>query len=300
MSQGDLVTPSGSGLAVRTGINAAIDRLATKGAGTARPSDIATYETWLETDNPGAGIGSLWLWDGTSDILIGLVNTSTHAFVNGGSITSAALDALLGSTKGMIAARGASAWAGKALGSALHHLRMNAAADDVEYFQAPAVISDQVLAAASSVSFQNIPTGYKNLSLHYELFPGTNAINILGRVFQSNVEDTGTNYSWAYLNGNASGASGAAGASAQTSFLVGLSVRNTADLGGISGVIDFPNYQAARYTRAIQRFGWVDSTGGNYNTATAVGAHTVVGPIDGVKLFLSSGTFSGRATLVGW
>jgi hypothetical protein len=80
MSQDPLSTPSGSGLAVRTGINDAIARLASKASGTTRPTDIAVYETWLETDNPGGGVASLWLWDGTSDIPLGLIDTAAHTF----------------------------------------------------------------------------------------------------------------------------------------------------------------------------------------------------------------------------
>ena len=78
MSQGILSVASGSGATVRAGFNAALARLATKASGTARPSDIAAGEDWLETDNPGGGIWSWWFYDGASDILLGTVNSSTH------------------------------------------------------------------------------------------------------------------------------------------------------------------------------------------------------------------------------
>lgn len=80
MSQGLLLTPNGPGLAVRTGLNAAINRLATRGSGTARPIDIAVGEEWLETDNPGAGVWSLWQWDGSADLLKGFFDTVNHIF----------------------------------------------------------------------------------------------------------------------------------------------------------------------------------------------------------------------------
>jgi len=300
MSQAALITATGSGLAVRTALNAAIARLATGASGVSRPADIATGELWIETDNPGTGVWSVWRWDGAADVLIGLLNSTTHAFTSAGSIASASLDSLLGSTKGMVAVRGASVWAGKALGTALYHYRMNAAGDDGEYFQAPAVISDQVLAAVSSVSFQNIPTGYKNLALHYELLPGTNGVNVMARFFQSNVEDTGANYSYAYLNGNSAGTAGASGAGAQTGILAALLLSNNANSGGVVGVMHIPNYQVARYTRAIAQFGIVDSVNGYHNSMSSFGTHNVAGPIDGVKLYPTSGTFSGRATLIGW
>lgn len=300
MSQDPLSTATGSGLAVRTGINAAIARLASGASGVSRPADIATFELWIETDNPGGGIASVWRYDGTTDVLIGLLNTTTHAFTSAGAIASSSLDTLLGSTKGMIAKRSASAWAGMALGSALYHLRMNAAADDVEYFQAPAVISDQVLAAVSSVSFQNIPTGYKNLELHFELLPGTNSVSMQATVFVANVEDTGANYSWVNHNGNSAGGAGSAGAGAQTSGYLGTIVKSDASNGGISGVLRIPNYQATRYTKMFAQMGWIDSTNGYHNTLTAFSTHNVAAAIDGLKIKPSAGTFSGRATLVGW
>jgi hypothetical protein len=95
MSQGALSVASGSGIAVRTGFNDAIARLASRASGTSRPSDIVAGEEWIETDNPGAGIQSLWRWDGTTDILQALINTTTHAITwyQGGSavLTSASL-----------------------------------------------------------------------------------------------------------------------------------------------------------------------------------------------------------------
>ena len=59
MSQGALTVADGDGASVLAAINAANARLATKASGTARPSDIATYETWIDTDTPGGGIGTL-------------------------------------------------------------------------------------------------------------------------------------------------------------------------------------------------------------------------------------------------
>lgn len=80
MSQGALSVPGGDGASVRSGFNAAIARLATKASGTSRPSDIAAGEDWIETDNPGGGTWSWWLYDGSTDILLGTINSSTHVF----------------------------------------------------------------------------------------------------------------------------------------------------------------------------------------------------------------------------
>jgi hypothetical protein len=80
MSQALLIVASGSGLAVRTDLNAALDRLATGASGTARPADIATGELWIETDNPGAGIWSVWKWDGSADVLTALWDSGAHTY----------------------------------------------------------------------------------------------------------------------------------------------------------------------------------------------------------------------------
>lgn len=80
MSQGALFIPNASGAAVRTGINAALTRLSTRASGTGRPVDIGVFEEWIETDNPGGGLVSLWQWDGTIDILRGVINTGSHTF----------------------------------------------------------------------------------------------------------------------------------------------------------------------------------------------------------------------------
>lgn len=80
MSQGALTVPDGDGASVLAAIAAMSGRLATKASGTSRPSDIATGEHWYETDNPGTGVWSLWEYDGTSDILKGTLNTTTHVW----------------------------------------------------------------------------------------------------------------------------------------------------------------------------------------------------------------------------
>lgn len=78
MSQGAAVIANGSGGAVRAAINAAIARLQSGASGTGRPADIGVYEIWIETDNPGSGVASIWRWDGSQDVLMGLFNTTSH------------------------------------------------------------------------------------------------------------------------------------------------------------------------------------------------------------------------------
>lgn len=79
MSQAAIpIATGGDGATVRSRFNSALQRLQTRGSGTARPSDIGTYEVWVETDNPGTGVVSVWRYDGTSDVLLGLFDTTNH------------------------------------------------------------------------------------------------------------------------------------------------------------------------------------------------------------------------------
>lgn len=81
MSQGAIpLTSGGGGAAVRGYINNALARLQTRASGTARPSDIAAGEVWFETDNPGSGVWSLWRYDGSSDVLLGTLDTTNHVW----------------------------------------------------------------------------------------------------------------------------------------------------------------------------------------------------------------------------
>lgn len=81
MAQGALAVPDSDGATVLSAIDAALLRLATKASGTSRPSDIQAHEYWIETDNPGGGIVTLWHFDGTTDILAALINTTAHKII---------------------------------------------------------------------------------------------------------------------------------------------------------------------------------------------------------------------------
>lgn len=96
MSQGAIpMSAGGGGANVRSKIDGALQRLQTGASGTSRPTDIGTYELWIETDNPGAGTVTIWRWDGTHDVPIGTLNTTTGAFTPyaNATITAAALPA---------------------------------------------------------------------------------------------------------------------------------------------------------------------------------------------------------------
>lgn len=81
MSQGSLTINDGDGGTVLAKINDALQRLATRGSGTSRPSDIAAFEEWTDTDTPGGGVASRFLYDGSDDILLYYIDVTNNAII---------------------------------------------------------------------------------------------------------------------------------------------------------------------------------------------------------------------------
>jgi len=296
MSQGALTIADGDGAAVLAAINAAFARLATKASGTSRPSDIAPGEFWIETDNPGGGVWSLWFYDGASDILFGTINSSTHAL----AYTSAGFDGLLGSTKGMLAKRGASSWAGLAVGSAFDMLHVNAAGDDVEFVKEGwrRLAADAVPSSASAVSFTGIGSTVKALDITFNLLPATNNVACQLQFSASAAFDTGSNYDFSHVWGGPSSSSGGESGTG-TAIQMGAAIKNSSGTsGGVRGRIRIPDLQVAEYTRALLDFAWDSNSGSNNFRYCGQGVRRVAGPIDGFRLQFSSGNIaSGRVSV---
>lgn len=299
MSQAALVTPAGTGIAVRGNLNNAIARLASRASGTSRPVDIATYEEWVETDNPGGGIVSVWRWDGASDVLVALLNASTHVEVPAGAIASTLM-----TTKGDIIKGGvAGAAARLGVGAAFSKLSVNSAGDDVEYQLAgwERIASDIVPAGSSTVDFTGIPANCKKLALEFDVMPATNAVEMLLRVSVAGAFDSGSNYVHTYVGVNSAGGfSGASGAETGLRLPTPTAgIKNDATVGGISGRVIVENPQAARYTRMNGQVLNDDNTGITFQLCLLHGAHLATGPIDGLRLVMSSGNVaSGRVSLL--
>ncbi len=298
MSQAALAISNGSGAAVRAAIAAALARLATKASGTSRPSDIATGEFWIETDNPGTGVWSLWFYDGAADILFGTINSSTHAI----SYTSAGFDALLGSTKGMLAKRGASVWAGLAVGSALHGLYTNSAGDDLEYRRNgwEKIADDAAPASSSTVDFTGIAAGIKHLMVRFNLKPATNAVGLRLRMSQAASFVTSANYHTAQTYVEAQGgASGVGSAVSQTSGLIaGVNISSAGD--GIRGCLEIPDIQNTDNKVCFFKTVHVNTGTGNYIYYQGAFVMNVAAALDGLRFFFDSGNISsGRISLLG-
>jgi hypothetical protein len=301
MSQGVVTIADGSGLAVLAAINAANARFATMASGTARPSDIGTGELWRETDNPGGGVHSVWLYDGASDVLLFTLDTAAHTI----KYTSAGLDSLLGSTQGMVAYRGASSWAGLAAGAdAYKALFSGGSGANPAWAGTWKVLGTATPAGASAVDFTSIPATVNHLLALFELLPATNGVNLGVRTYGADgVLDTGgTDYAHAHLGINTAAGSALGGANG-SSILINLAanpIANDASTGGISGFVKFEAIQAARHTRCqFQATYGPDTVGSAYLAMNGGGWRLEADRITGLRFLMSSGNLTGRVTLLG-
>lgn len=80
MSQNDMVIANQTFPATRSDINAALQALASTSSGTTRPSTAYTGQFWIETDNPTGSLWTLYNYDGSSDIPVGIFDASNHRF----------------------------------------------------------------------------------------------------------------------------------------------------------------------------------------------------------------------------
>lgn len=303
MSQAALTLADSNGATFLAALNAALLRLATQGSGTGRPSDIQAYETWVDTDTPGAGVATWYLWDGASDIALGTVNTSTHKF----ALASAVLDALLGSTQGLLPYRDAAAWTGLAVGSdAYQALFSGGAGANPAWGGTWKLLSTATPSGASSLDFISIPAGINHLKVLFDLLPATTGVSLKLRTFGADgVIDAGaTDYQCEQYGWN-SGATAAAQAGGSGLDYIPLSfvanpVSNDAAAGGISGFVLFENIQAARHTRCqmVANYG-PDTAASVYIALQGAGQRLEADRITGLRFLFSAGNLSGRAHLFG-
>lgn len=292
MTQGALLNGPGSGLAVRTHINNAIMRLASGASGVARPDDIATFECWIDTSSPGSGVATLWQWDGGADVLLGFVNTTTHAFTSAATATD----------KGDLVKRGASGDVRLGVGVPFSNLQIVGAGDDIAYAPTGYVkIAPDVLPNGdASVAFASIPAIAKHVMIVFKLRPATNLVTLTCRVARAGVLDTTANYD---AVGEIAGNAGASNmnALAATSWLLPWgatsTVKNTTPDGGVCGRILLPDIQSTRYPRIVWDTAHDDA--GLFSRCFCNGRNTLAGgPVDGVTLAFSSGNIAeGRVSI---
>lgn len=296
MSQGLLATVDDDGAGYIAQVNDALARLATMASGTARPSDVAAGELWRETDNPGAGVHSIWLYDGASDVLVGTLDTVTHAITWSGSLAS------LLTTQGDIAYRNATVPARLAAGAdAYKALFTGGSGANPAWAGTWKVLGEATPSGAAAVDFTGIPAAVHHLMLMWELLPGTNAVGLDMQTYGADgVLDTGGgDYLYTLIAMNSGGASGigANGAIDRIKIHSTPGISNNSSYAS-NGFATLKNIQAARYTAADIHSSMLSSDG-NYWRFDGVGVRNEADRITGLRLVPTSGTISGRALLLG-
>lgn len=159
--------------------------------------------------------------------------------------------------------------------------------------------------ATATVDFTSISASYSSLLIQIIARGSTAALSdaVLMRVGTGGTIDTGSNYDWSGLYGNASAASyGTEGAVAASSATVGYMTANTGP-SGESGLIDLiiPNYAATTYNkrwRSISSYRsgtttatvWEETLGGNWRNTAAIN----------VIRFFCAANFATGSTFILW
>jgi hypothetical protein len=81
MSQNDMVIANQGFPAFRSDLNSALQALASISKGPSRPATVYAGQLWIDDDTPSATIWSLYLYDGTDDILLGYIDSTNNRFV---------------------------------------------------------------------------------------------------------------------------------------------------------------------------------------------------------------------------
>lgn len=141
-----------------------------------------------------------------------------------------------------------------------------------------------VPSGTTSISFNSIPSTYTHLQIR-AFAASSAAANMTIRLNG----DTGSNYSWHYLEGN--GASTSAGGSGSIGYLLGPVTTNTAS--AYTGIImDFLDYANTNKNKTVRTLAGVDLNGSNTWLNMFSGAWYNTTAINSITLAISSATFT--------
>lgn len=80
MTQHDMTIANQNFPAFRGDLNDALQALASTSKGNTRPSTVYAGQLWVDDNTPSGTVWSLYLYDGTDDILLGQVDTAANVF----------------------------------------------------------------------------------------------------------------------------------------------------------------------------------------------------------------------------
>lgn len=129
-------------------------------------------------------------------------------------------------------------------------------------------LASTTLSSSNLISFTNIPQNYAHLQLR--VFARTTSANVVDGTYIQCNGDTGTNYSFHYLNGNGTTVSSSNGISGNGGYLFSIAGANAT--GGVFGaqIIDILYYANTAKYKNIRALGGVDNNGSGTITLGSV------------------------------
>lgn len=142
----------------------------------------------------------------------------------------------------------------------------------------------------SSITFAGLPTGgqYSHLQLRLIARTGNSANNDL--IYYRFNGDSGSNYSWHYLQGYNGASAISSGASSQTTIYTWSSSANTSTANFFGAeIVDIFDYASTSKYKTLKNLGGVDNNGsGNINVTSGLWMNT--NPINSITITNYSGT----------
>jgi len=196
-----------------------------------------------------------------------------------------------------------------AKGTALQQLAMNSGATAPEWINAQwDKLGETALSGASDYTLTGIGTDYDDLVIILEVLPSTDTNMRLQTHGADGVLDTGgSDYAYRYsspgtiVDGNMANQDIVVWTKddSETYIVLGPNIESNTTTGGTSGVIYINNIQASRSTLVKGSFVTVLAGEAVASPVEVAGVRLEAARISGVKLFLNSGTMSGRVSVYG-
>jgi len=155
-------------------------------------------------------------------------------------------------------------------------------------------------AAATTVDFVSISSTVNHLLCMWELKPGTNGVNIGLRTYGADgVVDSGSvDYYYTLVNSDTAGGSSVSASSGTTNgALTGTGISTGTNSAG--GRFEAFNIQALTATKFTLQSSYLDSAGVVAVAASGTAVRVEADRITGIRLFPTSGNFTGKVTLFG-
>jgi hypothetical protein len=170
----------------------------------------------------------------------------------------------------------------------------NAAAGTYRVIGVPMVLRQSV-SGVSVIDFTGIPSNVNDLEIRFDLLVGTNGANLEMQFYNSGgTLDSGNNYFYSKIGFLATSSSPVVTSVGATSAIELLANINNSANHGCSGIINILNIQGTKYTQCNLQADALDGDGSTIKGATGYGIRQVAGPITGVRIFVSTGTFAGK------